>query len=135
MTCKSESRFDEISTISRNLKVMAKLCGCPVLALSQLSRKCEERGDKRPMNSDLRESGQIEQDADIISFIYRDEIYYPDTSFKGVAEIITSKNREGETGTDGLCAALAKSRFENLTYAFARQEQKPYAPRKSRGFE
>jgi len=135
MTCKSESRFDEISTISRNLKVMAKLCGCPVLALSQLSRKCEERGDRRPMNSDLRESGQIEQDADIISFIYRDEVYFPDSNLKGVAEIITSKNREGETGTDGLCAALAKSRFENLAYEFTREEQKPYAPKKSRGFE
>lgn len=127
--CKASDRFNEVSEISRNLKAMAKLCNCPVLALSQLSRKCEERGNKRPIPSDLRESGQIEQDADIISFIYRDEVYNEDTIDKGIAEIITAKNREGEIGTDGLQAELNKSRFKNLGYKFKSfdevQDKKP----------
>lgn len=116
--CKAGDRFNEVSEISRSLKAMAKHCNCPVLALSQLSRKCEERGNKRPIPSDLRESGQIEQDADIICFIYRDEVYNEDTRDKGIAEIITAKNREGEIGTDGLQAELNKSRFTNLSFKF-----------------
>lgn len=116
ITAKTDGgRFDEISYISRRLKVLAKTVNAPVLALSQLSRKCEERGNKRPINSDLRESGQIEQDADIISFIYRDEVYERDSPEKGIAEIITSKFRNGECGTDRLFAALEKSKFEDIT--------------------
>jgi replicative DNA helicase len=100
MTANSDSRFDVVSDVSRKLKVMAKTIKAPVLALSQLSRKCEERSDKRPLMSDLRESGQIEQDADIVSFIYRDEYYNQDTPNKGTAEVITRKYRNGEVGTD-----------------------------------
>lgn len=119
MRCKSATRFEEVSEVSRQLKIMAKTCMCPVLALSQLSRKCEERpNNKRPNNSDLRESGQIEQDADIISFIYRDEVYNADTRHKGVAEIITTKWRFGDIGTDGLESKLAESRFCDLEYKF-----------------
>lgn len=131
MTAKTESRFDEISHISRQLKVMAKTIKAPVLALSQLSRKCEERSNRRPMNSDLRESGQIEQDADIITFIYRDEVYNPESPDKGVAEIITTKFRNGEAGTDCLAANLQFSRFENLRedYAPRAAENQPVARR------
>lgn len=138
LKCKSASRFDEVSEVSRQLKIMAKLCGCPVLALSQLSRKCEERLNKRPNNSDLRESGQIEQDADIITFIYRDEVYNPDTRHNGIAELITSKWRFGDMGTDGVGAELAQSRFCDLDYKFTQYdpdaEQKP-APRAARGWQ
>src|SRR5690606_18800353 len=100
MTAGSQKRFDVVSEVSRKLKVMAKTVEAPVLALSQLSRKCEERPNKRPIMADLRETGQIEQDADIISFIYRDEIYNPNSRHEGIAEIITSKFRNGEAGTD-----------------------------------
>lgn len=134
MTAKTDKRFDEISYISRQLKVMAKTVKAPVLALSQLSRKCEERGDKRPINSDLRESGQIEQDADIISFIYRDEVYSPDTRAKGIAEILTRKFRNGETGVDLLECELQFSRFADLAPGYQMPEPEPQqAPR--RGFK
>lgn len=125
LKCKSNTRFDEVSEISRQLKVMAKECKCPVIALSQLNRSCESRPNKRPNNSDLRESGQIEQDADIISFIYRDEVYNPDTNQKGIAEIITTKWRFGETGIDGLASKLHESRFEDLEFKYNYIEQKP----------
>jgi len=94
-----ENRQQEISSISRNLKVMAKELNCPVIALSQLSRAAELRADHRPILSDLRESGAIEQDADLVMFLYRDEYYFPDSEKKNVAEVIISKHRHGETGT------------------------------------
>ena len=93
-----ENRQNEISTISRGLKQLAKELQCPVIALSQLSRSLEARSDKRPMMSDLRESGSLEQDADIVLFLYRDEYYHPDTDMKGLVEVIVSKNRMGEAG-------------------------------------
>jgi replicative DNA helicase len=115
-TPNKNSRNDEIGLIAQGLKELAKELECPVIALAQLSRKCEERQDKRPMMSDIRDSGCIEQAADIISFIYRDELYNENTDHKGIAEIITAKNRAGETGKDFLQADLRHSRFKELDY-------------------
>lgn len=99
---RSENRQQEISAISRNLKMLAKELDCPVVALSQLSRAPELRSDHRPILSDLRESGAIEQDADIVMFLYRDEYYYADSERKNTAELIVAKHRHGETGTINL---------------------------------
>jgi replicative DNA helicase len=110
----NENRATEISEISRSIKALAKELQVPIIALSQLSRKVEERNDKRPLMSDLRESGAIEQDADIILMMYREEYYKPETTEKGVAEVIIGKHRNGPTGVVKLTFLGEYTRFENF---------------------
>ena len=110
----AENRNQEISTISRSLKALAKELSCPVLALSQLNRALESRLNKRPCNADLRDSGSIEQDADVILFLYRDELYDPNTLDRGIAEVIVSKQRNGPVGTVRTRFISDQTRFESL---------------------
>ena len=134
---REKDRFQIVSSVSRELKNMAKIIKAPVIALSQLNRSCEQRQDKRPILADLRESGQIEQDADIISFIYRDDYYNEDSPNKGVAEVITRKFREGENGTEYLATQFRFARFADLApdYNYNRELHENNSKQKSRSFE
>ena len=114
MSGDGDNRNQQIEQITRGLKALAKELDIPIIALSQLSRKCEERTNKRPMNSDLRESGAIEQDADVILFVYRDEEYNPASADKGTAEIIISKNRQGQNGMVRMSYQGCFTRFNDL---------------------
>jgi replicative DNA helicase len=109
----AENRQLEVSEISRNLKILARELQVPIVALSQLSRNLEARADKRPMLSDLRESGSLEQDSDVVMFLYRDEVYHPDSPDKGSAEVIVAKHRSGPIGTKRLVYLGQYTRFDN----------------------
>jgi replicative DNA helicase len=111
---RAESRQQEVSQISRELKALAKELNVPLIALSQLSRAPESRTDHRPQLADLRESGAIEQDADVVAFIYREEFYNRTEENAGIAELIISKQRNGPTGTIKLAFLREFTRFENM---------------------
>ena len=113
---RSENRQQEISKITRTLKIIAKELDVPILALSQMSRLVERRDDKEPQLSDLRESGAIEQDADIVMFLYRDDYYNEDSEKRNIAECIIAKNRHGETGKVELAWSPQYTTFSSLDY-------------------
>jgi replicative DNA helicase len=109
-----ENRVQEVSEISRGLKALARELNVPVLALAQLSRAVESRTEKKPQLSDLRESGSIEQDSDVVLFIYRDEVYNPETERKNIADIIVAKHRNGPIGQVSLYFMPSQTRFRDL---------------------
>jgi replicative DNA helicase len=113
----AENRVQEVSQISRSLKVLARDLEVPIIALSQLSRAVEQRHDKRPILSDLRESGSLEQDADIVCFIYRDEYYNDESDQQGLAEVIVAKHRNGPTDTVKLSFLRRYAKFSDLAAA------------------
>ena len=126
-----------LAKITRKAKLLSKRLGCPVVLLSQLNRKCEERGDKRPILSDLRDGGSIEQDANVVVFLYRDEVYNKDTDDKGVTELIVAKHRGGPTGTARVGWVGSRTAFVNLeatdgtptvTYARGARNRRGAAP-------
>lgn len=131
-----DTRNTQIEGITRGLKALAKELEIPIIALSQLSRNCESRPNKRPMLSDLRESGAIEQDADTVLMCYRDEYYHPDSSDAGTAEIIVAKNRQGSTGMARLAYIANQTRFETLDRDWRPAAvDRPFAQKRRKGFD
>jgi replicative DNA helicase len=131
---KGNSRTEQVGANSRGLKTLAKQLNIPIVLLAQLSRKCEERPNKRPMLSDLRDSGEIEQDADIVIFLYRDEVYNPDTPDRGTAEINVAKQRNGPTGIVRAAYIGERTMFADMAPGYAPVEPRPTS-RVRRGFE
>lgn len=128
-----DNRTQQVGANSRGLKALAKQMGVPVVLLAQLSRKCDERTDKRPMMADLRDSGEIEQDADIIIFLYRDEVYHPDSTDRGIAEINVAKQRNGPIGIVAAKYVGERTTFQDLALG-TQFGHKPEAKKTSRGF-
>lgn len=135
MSGEGDNRNQQIEQITRGLKTLAKELNIPVIVLSQLSRKCEERTNKRPLPSDLRESGAIEQDADVILSVYRDEEYNPESPDKGTAEIIIGKNRQGQTGMVRLSYQGCYTRFNDLDPGWQPEHREEPVKRSRRGME
>ena len=135
MSGDGDNRNQQIEQITRGLKALAKELDIPIIALSQLSRKCEERTNKRPMSSDLRESGAIEQDADVILFVYRDEEYNPNSPEKGTAEIIISKNRQGQNGMVRMSYQGCFTRFNDLDPGWQPEHREQPMKRTRKGME
>jgi len=128
----AENKAYELGDYTRGLLALAKELDCAIVLLAQLNRECEKRNNKRPMLSDLSSSGSIEQDASTVIFLYRDEIYNLDTQDKGVCEVITAKQRQGETGTTALTYIGSQTRFEDLAFQWKPAQIKEP---KSRGFD
>jgi replicative DNA helicase len=135
MSGEGDNRNQQIDGMTRGLKALAKELAVPIIVLSQLSRKCEERTNRRPMSSDLRDSGAIEQDADVILFVYRDEIYNEHSPDKGTAEIWVAKNRQGPTGLVRLAYQGCYTRFDNLAASWQPDPSADPAPKKRRGMD
>ena len=135
MSGDGDNRNQQIEQITRGLKALAKELDIPIIALSQLSRKCEERTNKRPMNSDLRESGAIEQDADVILFVYRDEEYNPNSPDKGTAEVIIGKNRQGQNGMVRMAYQGCYTRFTDLDHSWQPEHREETPKRSRRGLD
>lgn len=133
MSGDGDTREQEIGSISRGIKALAKELGIPIILLSQLNRSLENRPNKRPVMADLRDSGAIEQDADVILFVYRDEVYHHDTPDKGTAEIIVGKARQGQTGMVRLAFQGCYTRFNSLAGGWQPEERAEPAPKKRRG--
>lgn len=127
----ARSKNEEMGNITAALKALAKDINCPVVLLCQLNRDCERRDDKRPLIADLRDSGSIEQDADSVSFIYRDQVYNPNSARAGITELIVRKNRHGRTGTAFLRDDLARQRFTDFTGEVPEQEEPKTYTKKS----